>query len=70
MKINLEGVMLAIVTFFIGGTVGSFIESDSWKKQTVERYFAEYSPITGEWRWKDNVRITVIDGSYQYHTLK
>lgn len=45
--------VLVILCFFVGVVAGANSEEDQYQKQAIEKGFAEYDSVTGEWKWKE-----------------
>lgn len=42
-----------IIGFILIGPIGGCIVGDNYRKQAIERGYAEHDSKTGEWRWKE-----------------
>lgn len=45
--------IILVIGFFIGTTVGESLERRKMQKKAVELHHAHYGPETGEWKWND-----------------
>ena len=45
-------VIIIIFAFLAGGMVGSGSKGLEFQKEAVQKGFAEYNQVTGEWQWK------------------
>lgn len=46
----LLGFIVACITV---GVFATQIEKSEWRRETINRGFAEYNNLTGEWQWKE-----------------
>jgi len=50
--------IVATISLFFGGVLGSCICSDSWRQELVDKGFAEWQIVAGtrevEFKWKEN----------------
>jgi len=46
---------IVMVVVFIGAWVGAATSEAYYKKQAIERGYAQYNTETGDWEWKSQV---------------
>lgn len=46
--------VLCVLIFALGVLVGAGIVSETFKRESIERGYAEYNSTNGNWQWKEN----------------
>lgn len=48
-------VLLVIFMMLGAAGLGASCSDSDWKRESIEKGFAEYNQVTGEWQWKPNL---------------
>ena len=46
-------IIMVVMVFLVGGAIGARDTREDYQKQAIEKGFAEYDSVTGEWKWKE-----------------
>jgi hypothetical protein len=48
-------IIIISISVFLGFSAGADCAIKDYRKQAIDRGFAEYDSVTGDWKWKDKI---------------